>query len=70
MVIEHTYPDHAVYTVSDFEFADQFPVLLTEKDAVKCTEFGLSNVWYLPVHAKLPESFMPRIENILRGLNG
>ena len=69
-IIEHAFPDHAVYTANDLEFADQYPVLMTEKDAVKCMGFGLSNVWYLPVRAKLPESFIPRIENLLRGLNG
>lgn len=69
-LIEHAYDDHAVYSPSDFEFPDNYPVLITEKDAVKCVNFDAENVWYLPVTAQLPDSFVPRIQQLLRGLNG
>ena len=32
------------------------PLLMTEKDAVKCRSFALDNWWYLPVSAELPSS--------------
>lgn len=32
-------------------------VVMTEKDAVKCTEFAHDDWWYLPVRAKLPQRF-------------
>ncbi len=70
VVIKHSFPDHARYSPVDFEFRDEYPILMTEKDAVKCTGFELKNAWYLPVVAKLPGSFMPRVETLLRGLNG
>jgi tetraacyldisaccharide 4'-kinase len=32
-------------------------VIMTEKDAVKCTDFAHDNCWYLPVSAKLSDQF-------------
>ncbi|MGL5598055.1 MAG: tetraacyldisaccharide 4'-kinase [Aeromonas sp.] len=34
------------------------PLLMTEKDAVKCREFALDNWWYLPVSAELPTALL------------
>lgn len=34
------------------------PLLMTEKDAVKCRAFALDNWWYLPVSAELPASLL------------
>lgn len=70
IVIEHAYPDHAKYQPEKLLFTDKFPVLLTEKDAVKCTNFNIENAWYLPVIAQLPDTFMQRVESLLRGRNG
>ena len=43
-VIPHAKADHSLYTQQDFEFSDQLPVFMTEKDAVKVTDLSLSNV--------------------------
>ncbi len=48
-VIAHALPDHARLRVDDISFADDLPVLMTEKDAVKCTEIAGPNHWYVPV---------------------
>ena len=48
-VIRHALPDHADITPQDLEFDDDFDVLMTEKDAVKCRRFDTSNCWYVPV---------------------
>lgn len=69
-VIGHAYEDHAVFSLEDLQFPDDFPVLMTEKDAVKCRMFELDNVWYLPITARLPNSFVPRVQNYLREKNG
>jgi len=34
-------------------FADALPVLMTEKDAVKCSTFANPRLWYVPVTAQL-----------------
>jgi len=51
-VIEHAYPDHHPYSPADFAFADELPVLMTEKDAVKCAPFASARLWYVPVDAQ------------------
>jgi tetraacyldisaccharide 4'-kinase len=47
----HALPDHAVVRPDDIEFGDGLPVLMTEKDAVKCTAFAKQQHWYVPVSA-------------------
>ncbi len=37
------------------------PLIMTEKDAVKCRDFALENWWYLPVTAQLPDKFATRL---------
>ena len=54
-VIRHPKPDHAHLTSRDVEFADGFPVLMTEKDAVKCVHFARAGLYYLEVCAQ-PEA--------------
>jgi tetraacyldisaccharide 4'-kinase len=34
---------------------------MTEKDAVKCRDFGLENAWYVPVEARLPGELEQRL---------
>jgi tetraacyldisaccharide 4'-kinase len=51
--IEHPFPDHHPFAAGELEFADQLPVLMTEKDAVKCAAFANPRLWYVPVSAQL-----------------
>jgi tetraacyldisaccharide 4'-kinase len=48
-VIEHVFPDHHRFGPQDLSFGDDLPVLMTEKDAVKCRRFAAADRWYLPV---------------------
>lgn len=56
-VVPHAFADHHAYRTEDFAFGSELPVLMTEKDAVKCAAFA--NAWFysVPVTAKLPEAF-------------
>ena len=60
-VIAHPFPDHHDYQVSDVDFNDDLPVVMTQKDAVKCQGFTVSGaaekLWYLPVEARLDSDF-------------
>jgi tetraacyldisaccharide 4'-kinase len=48
--------DHKDFKSDDFnQFKQDLPLLMTEKDAVKCQKFVQSNWWYLPVDAKFSE---------------
>ena len=53
-VVPHPYPDHHPFRERDLEFGDGAPVLMTEKDAVKCKRFARPQHWVLPVRA-VPE---------------
>jgi tetraacyldisaccharide 4'-kinase len=52
-VIEHEFPDHHPFAAAEVAFADGLPVLMTEKDAVKCAAFANPQLWYVPVTAQL-----------------
>jgi len=54
--IEHPFPDHHAFTAADLQFRDDLPVLMTEKDAVKCAAFADVRMWSVPVAAQLGES--------------
>ncbi|HTP95432.1 MAG TPA: tetraacyldisaccharide 4'-kinase [Burkholderiales bacterium] len=47
----HAFPDHHRYVARDFDFGACDAILMTEKDAVKCTRFGDDRLWALPVEA-------------------
>jgi len=48
--------DHNDYTANDLkQFNSDVPLLMTEKDAVKCQVFAPNNWWYLPVNAQFSE---------------
>jgi tetraacyldisaccharide 4'-kinase len=48
--------DHKDFKSDDFnQFKNDLPLLMTEKDAVKCQKFVQSNWWYLPVDAQFSE---------------
>ena len=64
-VLEHSFDDHHPFTAHDLEFSDDRPILMTEKDAVKCRAFAQKNCWSVPVHAQLPESFIEKLSSIL-----
>lgn len=59
-----SFPDHHRYIEEDFspERIDSHqPVVMTEKDAVKCTEFATANFWALSVAVQLPADFIDRL---------
>jgi len=55
-IYEHAMPDHHPFKPGDLNFGDTLPVLMTEKDAVKCAAFAHERCWYVPVTAEFPES--------------
>ena len=56
-VVPHAFPDHHAYQAADFEFGSKLPILMTEKDAVKCAGFADPLMFMVPVQAQLPEAF-------------
>lgn len=56
-VVPHAFPDHHRYSAGDLQFGSDLPVLMTEKDAVKCRPFAGERHFSVPVTAHLPEAF-------------
>ncbi|MDD2724633.1 MAG: tetraacyldisaccharide 4'-kinase [Methylovulum sp.] len=62
----HPFPDHYFYQQSDLVFADQHPVFMTEKDAVKCNAFATSQHWFVPVQAVPDADFAVQLLNLIQ----
>lgn len=59
--------DHKAYREKDFLWADGAkPLLMTEKDAVKCRAFAQPNWWYLEVSPHCSSGFATRILERIR----
>jgi tetraacyldisaccharide 4'-kinase len=69
---EHPFPDHRAFCAEDFSFARGGVLLMTEKDAVKCSSFALPEAWVLPVEAEIDDVPGGRclLDVILEKLNG
>lgn len=64
-VLEHPFDDHHEFAASDFVFDDVFPIIMTEKDAVKCRAFAQEHFYYLPVEAQLNQQATKTIHRLL-----
>ena len=60
-VVPHPFPDHHRYTASDLAFGDRDPIVMTSKDAVKCSSFAPDQCWELPVRAVIGSDAAERI---------
>ncbi len=65
-VVPHAFADHHRYTTDDFRFGSDLPVLMTEKDAVKCMAIAGAQFHSVPVRAELPEAFWVALLDKLR----
>ena len=59
-IIPHVFPDHHFFKPTDLKFEDDKPVLMTAKDAVKCTGLNLKNAWYLEIETQISDEFAAR----------
>jgi tetraacyldisaccharide 4'-kinase len=65
-VVEHPFADHYAYQAQDIKFADDLPVLMTEKDAVKCRSFADDRHWFVPVMTHCDEKLLVAIAGLLK----
>jgi tetraacyldisaccharide 4'-kinase len=56
--IAHPFADHASYSSEALQFSPALPLLMTEKDAVKCRAFAAADWWYLAVDAAPSPAFV------------
>ncbi len=55
--VPHPFADHHPFRAADLDFGDTAPVVMTEKDAVKCKRFAQAHYWVFPVSATLDPAF-------------
>jgi tetraacyldisaccharide 4'-kinase len=63
-LVEHPFADHHAFRIEDFAGL-RGPILMTEKDAVKCRGLGLDDAWAVPVAAELPDAFFTALASKL-----
>ena len=56
-IVPHPFPDHHAFRAEDLEFGDGLPVVMTEKDAVKCKRIAKAHHWVFAVDAALDPAF-------------
>ena len=67
----HIFPDHFKYTEKDINFNDDKHILMTEKDAVKCTHMAKEKHWYVPIKAQMTQKFgLTLLSLIKENING
>jgi tetraacyldisaccharide 4'-kinase len=66
-IVPHPFPDHHPFSAADLEFGDAAPVVMTEKDAVKCKRFAKPEHWVFPVRTVLDPAFGPWLLEKLGG---
>ncbi|MFM1897374.1 MAG: hypothetical protein RLZZ385_2448 [Pseudomonadota bacterium] len=65
----HEFPDHHGFTEADLNTIDDHqPIVMTEKDAVKCRDFAKPNYWYLSIEVNLPPAFMETVVREIQAL--
>ncbi len=62
----HSYPDHHCFTREDLAAFSSRPVIMTEKDAVKCLGLVGDNAWYLRIDAQLPAPLLSAVKTLAR----
>ncbi len=62
----HAFPDHHKFTADDISFADDKPILMTEKDAVKCLGFASEKHWYVPIKVQPQQKFVDKLLTLLK----
>lgn len=68
-VERHAFTDHAQYSPDSFAGCDPHrPLIMTEKDAIKCTGFARPNWWYLSIEASLSDAFAAALQQRLDAL--
>ncbi len=68
-LIPHAFPDHHQFVAKEIQFFDKAPVVMTEKDAVKCADLTDPGHWQLHVEAVLPDPFNQALLDKLKKSN-
>ena len=62
----HPFPDHHGFSSADFAGLQDRPIIMTEKDAVKCADVAGPDAWCLVVDAVLPAALVDAVKVLAR----
>lgn len=65
---EFPFPDHHAFTERDFTargISLSHPIVMTEKDGIKCRDFANKNFWVVQANIDLPETFLTSLTELL-----
>jgi tetraacyldisaccharide 4'-kinase len=66
-ITRHTYPDHHDFTPEDLTFKTPAPIIMTEKDAVKCAPFlSHGDCWALKIRVTIEEHFSGKVGQLIK----
>lgn len=60
------FADHHPFSAQDFLPFRSQSILMTEKDAVKCSEFAQDNMWFVPIEAVIDAGFDEHLLDLLQ----
>jgi len=70
-ITPHPFPDHHAFRAADLDFGNDHPIIMTEKDAVKCRPIASNPCWVLAVTAQpdpaLRTMILKRLGDMKRG---
>jgi len=64
-ITRHAFPDHHPFGAEDLAPFAGRPVIMTEKDAVKCEDFAGDDVWFVPADAYFDENFTNQLKLLI-----
>jgi len=64
-IVKKPLPDHHEIQASDFPEASEMPVIITEKDAVKCQDLDLPHVWVVKLGVDVPTPTLEALNKVL-----
>ncbi|MBT4885086.1 MAG: tetraacyldisaccharide 4'-kinase [Legionellales bacterium] len=68
-IIRHPFRDHHDFTEKDLAFADNLPIVMTTKDAVKCQDYAQDNLYQLDFDVIVAEEVELEINKLLAEIN-
>ncbi|WP_218944285.1 tetraacyldisaccharide 4'-kinase [Marinicella rhabdoformis] len=67
-IIKKPLPDHHEIAFDDLCFDDDYPIMITEKDAVKCDQFDSKNIWVVQLKIIMKPDTIHQINGLIEGL--
>lgn len=67
-LVMHPFPDHHAYSAKDLQFEEALPVLMTEKDAVKCRGFADERLWSVPAVPQVAPEHLWTVRKLIQSM--